>query len=98
VLLAVAWDSLSPIDTRKLSVRSRRSDPIVVWFEVERAKAGRAALATLSRRTAALLATYLAALPAARRCSATGQGTKSLPRYPLRGRVSVAPLRLLRHR
>jgi len=65
VLLAVAWDSqLSPVDARKLSARSRRSDPIGVWFEVERAKTGRSAFATLSQRTTALLAAYLAALPA----------------------------------
>jgi hypothetical protein len=65
VLLAVAWDSqLSPVDARKLTAQDRRSDRFGAWFEVERAKTGRAALATLSRRTSTLLAAYLAGLPA----------------------------------
>ncbi|HEY5829290.1 MAG TPA: hypothetical protein VIV01_13095, partial [Hyphomicrobiaceae bacterium] len=65
VLLAVAWDSqLSPVDARRLSPGQMRRDPVGVWFEVERAKTGRAALATLSRRTSALLAAYLADLAA----------------------------------
>jgi hypothetical protein len=64
-LLAVAWDSqLSPVDARMLSPRNRRSDPVGVWFEVERAKTGRAALATLSRRSNELLQAYLAGLGA----------------------------------
>src|SRR5262249_34230260 len=50
--LGVAWDSqLSPVDARSLKAEQLRRDPIGSWFEVERAKTGRAAKATLSRRT-----------------------------------------------
>jgi hypothetical protein len=41
-----------------------RRDPVGTWFEVARAKTGRQAKATLSRRTARLLQAYLASLPA----------------------------------
>jgi hypothetical protein len=65
VLLAIAWDSqLSPVDARRLSAQNRRSDRFGVWFQVDRAKTGRSALATLSKRTSALLGAYLADLPA----------------------------------
>jgi len=64
-LLAVAWDSqLSPVDARSLKVNQMRRDPVGIWFEVDRAKTGRSALATLSRRSARLLETYLAKLKA----------------------------------
>ena len=64
-LLAVAWDSqLSPVDARNLRVQDKRRDPIGTWFAVSRAKTGRAALATLSRRSVRLLDAYLASLPA----------------------------------
>lgn len=65
VLLAVAWDSqLSPIDTRRLSKAQLRQDAVGLWFAVERAKTGRTALATLGRRTVALLSAYLAGVAA----------------------------------
>ena len=61
-LLAVAWDSqLSTVDARKLHAGDMRRDPGGAWFEVARAKTGRAARATLSRRS---LAAYLEGLPA----------------------------------
>ena len=51
-LLAVGWDSqLSPVDARRLSAAQMRQDRLGVWFEVERAKTGRAALATLGKRS-----------------------------------------------
>ena len=63
--LAVAWDSqLSPIDARSIKVNQMRHDPVGVWFDIARAKTGRPALATLSRRTASVLFAYLDALAA----------------------------------
>jgi hypothetical protein len=63
--LAVGWDSqLSLIDTRRLCPAQLRQDPVGLWFEVARAKTGRMALATLSKRTVALLTAYLATLAA----------------------------------
>ena len=41
-----------------------RHDPVGVWFDIARAKTGRPALATLSRRTASVLFAYLDALAA----------------------------------
>jgi hypothetical protein len=62
--LAVAWDSqLSPVDARSLKANQMRCDPIGVWFDVARAKTGRAAKATLSKRTERVLRAYLASLP-----------------------------------
>ncbi len=59
-LLSVAWDSqLSPVDARGLRARDMRQDPIGVWFDLARAKTGRAALATLSNRAARLIKVYL---------------------------------------
>ena len=64
-LLAVAWDSqLSPVDARRLQVRQRRQDALGTWFATDRTKTGRAALATLSKRAAAVLDAYLATLGA----------------------------------
>ncbi len=64
-LLAVAWDSqLSPVDARKLKGAQRRRDPVGSWFQTDRTKTGRPALATLSRRTEAVLDAYLASLGA----------------------------------
>jgi hypothetical protein len=63
--LAVAWDSqLSPIDARGLRAKDQRQDPLGIWFEVARAKTGRAALATLSRRAEWALNAYLNSLAA----------------------------------
>jgi hypothetical protein len=60
-LLAVAWDTqLSPVDVRRLSANQRRRDIKGSWFEVDRAKTGREALATLSRRSEGVLDAYLA--------------------------------------
>lgn len=62
-LLAVAWDSLlSPIDARRLTLNQMRRDRLGVWFEIGRAKTGKAALGTLSKRTEMLLTAYLARL------------------------------------
>jgi hypothetical protein len=62
--LAVAWDSqLSPVDARTLRTDQLRRDPIGSWFDVARAKTGRAAKATLSRRAERVLHGYLASLP-----------------------------------
>jgi hypothetical protein len=59
-LLAVAWDSqLSPVDARSLRREQMRQDPVGTWFRVDRAKTGRGAIATLSRRTLRLLVAYL---------------------------------------
>jgi hypothetical protein len=62
--LAVAWDSqLSPVDARTLRADQLRRDPIGSWFDVARAKTGRAAKATLSKRAERVLRAYLALLP-----------------------------------
>jgi hypothetical protein len=64
-LLAVAWDSqLSPIDARRLQARQRRQDGLGTWFATDRTKTGKTALATLSRRSTAVLDAYLAKLGA----------------------------------
>jgi hypothetical protein len=58
--LAVAWDSqLSPVDASGLQAGQMRQDRFGLWFEVSRAKTGRAALATLSKRATAILKVYL---------------------------------------
>jgi len=62
-LLAVAWDTmLSPVDVRSLTVGQRRNDGQGSYFELERAKTGRAAAGTLSRWSEAILDTYLGKL------------------------------------
>lgn len=64
-LLAVAWDSqLSPVDVRRLQATQRRRDVIGTWFETGRTKTGKEALATLSRRSTAVLDAYLSTLGA----------------------------------
>ena len=64
-LLAVAWDTqLSPVDVRNLTESQRRRDPVGAWFSISRAKTGRAALGTLSKRTDRLLAAYVGSLGA----------------------------------
>lgn len=63
--LAVAWDSqLAPIDARSIRANDMRRDPIGDWFDLARAKTGRPALATLSKRTTQLLSAYLKNLAA----------------------------------
>lgn len=64
-LLAVTWGSqLSPVDARSLTGDQWRRDPVGTWFELDRAKTSRPAVATLSRRTQQLLAAYLSQLSA----------------------------------
>jgi hypothetical protein len=64
-LLAVAWDSqLSPVDARRLQAAQRRRDVVGTFFVVGRAKTGRSALATLSRRAERVLHAYLAKVAA----------------------------------
>lgn len=61
--MAVAWDSqLSPVDVRGLTPAQRQHDAGGTFFEVDRAKTGRAAAATLSRWSEAVLDTYIAGL------------------------------------
>jgi hypothetical protein len=55
---------LSPVDVRNLRENQRRRDPVGAWFSVSRAKTGRAALGTLSKRTDRLLAAYVGSLGA----------------------------------
>ncbi len=62
--IAVAWDSqLSPIDARGLTPSQRRRDSVGTYFEVDRAKTGRAAAATLSSWAESILEGYLSAEP-----------------------------------
>jgi hypothetical protein len=64
-LIAVAWDSsLSPVDARTLTPAQRHRDSRGDWFDVARAKTGRAAVATLSRPASRVLDSYLATLGA----------------------------------
>jgi len=64
-LLAVAWDSqLSPVDARSIKAHQMRRDAHGMWFDIARAKTGRSALATLSRRTEVVLGAYLGSFPA----------------------------------
>jgi hypothetical protein len=65
-IVAVAWDTqFSPIDVRTLAERHRAvaDDRMIFDRQVDgRAKTGRAAIGTLSRRTEQLVSAYLAAL------------------------------------
>lgn len=64
-LVAVAWDSqLAPVDARSLTLAQRRQDARGVWFDLQRAKTGREAIATLGRRSQRLLESYLEGLGA----------------------------------
>lgn len=61
--IAVAWDtSLSPVDVRQLTPAQRVKDAQGAVFMVTRAKTGRAAAGTLSRRAEAVLDAYLTSL------------------------------------
>jgi hypothetical protein len=76
--IAVAWDSmLSPIDARTLTLAQLRFDPEsgLPYFKVERAKTGRAAAATLSQWSMALLNAYVADMK--------DQGIELLPTAPI---------------
>jgi hypothetical protein len=61
--LAVAWDTmLSPVDVRSLTPAQLRGDAQGPLFTIDRAKTGRSAIGTLSRRTARLLEAYRGAI------------------------------------
>jgi hypothetical protein len=63
-LCAVAWDtSLSPVDVRKLTSAQLIGDATGPYFSVARAKTGKAAIGTLSKRTQLLLKAYRDTLP-----------------------------------
>jgi hypothetical protein len=63
--MAVAWDSqLSPVDARTLKASQLQRDPIGWYFKLDRAKTGRGALATLSRRAERVLLAYMKAFGA----------------------------------
>jgi hypothetical protein len=58
--LACMWDgAVSPVDARSLTLSQRRKDGHGTWFELGRAKTGRDAVLTLSRRSERLLEWYL---------------------------------------
>jgi hypothetical protein len=62
-LIALAWDSsLSPVDVRRLTPTQRARDGQGDVFILARAKTGRAAAATLTRRASRVLDAYLASL------------------------------------
>ena len=62
-LLAVAWDTmLSPVDVRTLAIGQRCNDGAGSYFDLARAKTGRAAAGTLSRWSEAILDAYLSKL------------------------------------
>ena len=64
-LVAIAWDTqLSPVDARSLTLGQKRQDDRGVWFDLHRAKTGRAAIGTLGRRSQRLLEAYLEGLGA----------------------------------
>jgi hypothetical protein len=59
--MATAWDSMcSPVDVRRLTPSQVRSDLNGIWFAIGRAKTGKAAAATLSPWSEAILRAYLA--------------------------------------
>lgn len=58
--LACMWDgAVAPIDARRLTLAQRRKDDQGTWFELGRAKTGRDAVLTLSKRSERLLDWYL---------------------------------------
>ena len=62
--LAVAWDTmLSPVDVRSLTRSQLSGGTDGPVFRLARAKTGKAAIGTLSRRAERLLKAYLATLP-----------------------------------
>lgn len=64
-LLSTSWDTqLSPVDTRRLSASQLRRDPVGRYFQVSRAKTGRAAIGTLTHRTQRVIEAYITQLPA----------------------------------
>lgn len=62
-VMAVAWDTqLSPVDVRRLTLSQMQRDAAGAMFLVARAKTGRPAIATLTRRSERILRAYLARL------------------------------------
>jgi hypothetical protein len=62
--MAVAWDTmLSPVDVRGLMLPQLRHDGEGSVFDLARAKTGKAAIGSLSRRAERILNAYLATLP-----------------------------------
>lgn len=58
--LACMWDgAVSPVDARSLTLAQHHKDEHGTWFELGRAKTGRDAVLTLSRRSERLLEWYL---------------------------------------
>jgi len=58
--LACMWDgAVAPVDARSLTMGQHRSDEQGTWFELGRAKTGRDAVLTLSKRSEKLFAWYL---------------------------------------
>jgi hypothetical protein len=54
--MAIAWDSqLSPVDNCSLTLAQARSDDVGIYFAVGRAKTGKAAAATLTPWSQAIL-------------------------------------------
>ena len=63
-IIAVAYDAqLAPVDARALALEDSRTDSVALWFDLDRAKTGRSALGTLSRRTQTLVLAYVGSLP-----------------------------------
>lgn len=59
-LMATAWDTqLSPVDVRRLTTAHRVSDGAGLAFVLARAKTGRGAVGTLTRRSTAIVNAYL---------------------------------------
>jgi hypothetical protein len=58
--MAVAWDSqLSPVDARTLKANQLQRDPVGWYFKLDRAKTGRGAMGTLSKRAEQVLVAYM---------------------------------------
>lgn len=64
VTIAIGWDTqFSPVDLRQLTPDRLKGEGDKRYFDIGRAKSGRDALGTLSRRTLRLLDAYLAMSP-----------------------------------
>lgn len=62
--LAVSWDTmLSPVDVRSLTTAQLSPRPQGPLFSLARAKTGKAAIGTISRKSEKILARYIASLP-----------------------------------
>jgi len=62
-IMATAWDtSLSPVDVRTLTRAQMRGDAQGPFFELQRAKTGKAAIGTLSKRAQSLIELYRTSL------------------------------------